>query len=144
RDAIAVPAVSGGSVQAGTDPENRTVTDGFRTHSLTIQRLAVTQNSTGGQVRAYTTAARGALPRSIEGRAVRMSQKEKLEYGVRGELTGWQFLIEDDPSATINDRIVFSYSDGDTRTVKVTNGSQARSADARFYRVVGEEVTQES
>jgi hypothetical protein len=116
---------------------------GFQTHTLTIHRLVVTQNNTGGQVRTYTAAARGELPTSVSGRAVRLNQKEKLEYGVRGEMTGWKLMTETDPSITVQDRVTFDYVDGDSRTVRILNGSQARSADARFYRTIGEEVTQE-
>ena len=115
-------------------------------HTITIKRLDTgSQDAFGGVSRAYTTAARGTLDTSRECRAIVMTAKEKLDHGIRSDCTGWKFLVPTtDPSITINDRIEFDYVNGDSRTVKITVPSRARSADAAFWKVIGIEDKSET
>ena len=112
-------------------------------HTATVKRFdssEATQDSTGGLVQSYTTAARGSLETLISCRAIRMTSKEKIDHGIRESVIGWKFLFqESDPSITLEDRIEFEYTSGDLRVVKVTVPSEARSADAAFWKVIGVE-----
>lgn len=113
-------------------------------HTLTIERDVPTRDSAGGLVENFSTSNRGTLLKSVKGRAILMSQREKLEHGVRGELLGWKFLIPKNPSITLQDRITFDYVKDQSHTVKVIVGSHARSADEAFYRVIGQEDSSET
>jgi hypothetical protein len=68
-----------------------------------------------------------------------MSQKEKLDHGVRADKLGWKFMGETNPQITTQDQLQFDFMAGDAHTVKVTADSRPRSADIAFYRVFGEE-----
>ena len=115
------------------------------THEVTIKRLVPTQGTGGGQIRNYTTAARGGLPTKAKCRAIIMSPKEMLAYGSRGDVEGWKFLFfGGDPQITLNDRIEFDFVKDQSETVKVLVPSHARSANARFWRVFGEQDTTET
>lgn len=116
----------------------------MQTHEVTIKRLAVTQGTAGGQVRTYTTAARGSSPTTALCRAMIMTPKERVDYGVRASVEGWKFLFPEDPKITLNDRIEFDFVTNQSETVKVLTPSHARSVNARFYRVFGEQDTSES
>lgn len=111
------------------------------THTITIRRrVEGPQDAAGGTTPTYTTAGRGSLDTSRSCRAIAMSTKEKMDHGIRADVTGWKFLIPgDDPSITLQDQIAFDYVSGDSRTVKVIVPSRARSADAAFYKVLGVE-----
>lgn len=115
--------------------------ESMRVHTLTIKRDAQdSQDAVGGHAENYTIAGRGHRPAEVRGRAIVLSAKEKLDYGIRGEKIGWKFLIPgDDPEITQKDQITFEYASGDTRTVRVLVGSYARSADTAFWKVVGDE-----
>lgn len=112
-------------------------------HTITVKRFdssEATQDAVGGVIPTYTTAARGTLETSFKCRAIRLSPKEKIDHGIREDISGWKFLIPDsNPSITTEDRIEFDYVTGDSRTVKVTVPSHARSADAAFWVVIGVE-----
>lgn len=74
-----------------------------------------------------------------------MSPKERVDCGVRATVEGWKFLFFDgDPKITENDRIEFDFVKDQSETVKVLVPSHARSADAKFYRVFGEQDTSET
>ena len=123
------------------------MTDLLKQHTLNIERVAVTQGSAGGQVRSYDTANRtGGDPVKVTGRAIRMSEKEKLEHGVRGDFTAWKFLVpETNPKVTLQDRIVFDYATGESHTVKVTHASFLRSdLMDNVYKFIGQEDTTET
>lgn len=121
------------------------MSDNLRIHTLTIKRGTATAGTLGGQRVAYTTAARAGLPTVVKGRAILMNPKEKNDHGVRGELNGWKFLMPDgDPQITLEDQISFDFIAGQSHVVKVLVGSHARSADGRFWKVIGQEDTTET
>ncbi len=121
---------------------------GFETHTLTIKRLKVTQDtSVGGQIRTHTTSERGALPKTVKGRPIRMTDKEKLDHGVRGERQGWKLLTLTNPKITLEDRVEFDYMPDEPVTMKVLVASHARiggTAEAHHWTTIGEEDTTES
>lgn len=123
------------------------MTDLLKEHELTIERVSITQGASGGQVRSYDTANRtSGDPLTVKGRAVRMTEKEKLEHGVRGDFTAWKFLVpETDPKVTLQDRIVFDYTDGESHTVKVIHASFLRATMFdKLYKFLGQEDTTET
>lgn len=99
---------------------------GMEIHDLTIHRESAARGALGGRRLTYTAAARGTLPTSVNGRAIAASAKEKIDHGIRAEQFAWKFLTRSNPQITLQDQISFEYSDGDTRTVKVTVPSRAR------------------
>jgi hypothetical protein len=113
-------------------------------HEFTAKRLGTTQGAAGGQIRSFTVANRGALPRKFKGRAVIMKEKERLEHGIRGDFTAWKVLTPSDPKLDLTDQLVFDYVSGQSHTLKVIVASKARSHDAKFYRTICEEDTSES
>jgi len=125
------------------------MTDILEIHEITVERVAVTQGTAGGQVRTYSTSNRSGNPIKVIGRAIRMTEKEKLDHGVRGDFTGWKFLVPDeDPKVALTDRVTFEYLPGDTttsHTVKITHSSFLRANETqKLYKFLGEEDTSES
>lgn len=121
------------------------MTDQKRVHEFTIKRESDTPNAIGGVTRTWTTAARGSLPTKVFGRAIRMNPKERIDNGIRGERQGWKILVWGaDPEITLRDRVFFDYVAGDSHEVKVLVASHARSANAEFWKAVGEEDTTEA
>lgn len=116
----------------------------LQTHTVTIKRETETQGSSGGSTLTYTTGARGGRPTTWDCRAVMMSEKERLQHGVRGNLIAWKFMGETDPEITEEDQLDFEFVPGDQHIVKVLTPSRARSTDAAFYRVFGQKDTTES
>lgn len=112
-------------------------------HKFSIKRLVVTDDAVGGQTRTYTTAARGGLPASAKGRAVALTEKERNEFGVRGQVIGWKIMTTTNPKIELQDRVEFEYVPGENHVVRVLVASRARSADANFWKCICEEVTQE-
>jgi hypothetical protein len=111
-------------------------------HEFTIKRLSTTQDAVGGQVRSYSTANRGPRPSKIKGRAIVMNEKERSEHGVRGRTIGWKILIfGTNPEVDLTDQITFDYTTGQSHTVEVLVPSLARSHDARFWKIMGQEKT---
>lgn len=122
---------------------------GWAIHTFTIKRLVtpVGQDSTGGQIRNYTAAARGALPKTVTGRAVRLRDSEKLDHGVRGEKKGWKLLTLTNPQITLEDRVEFDYTPGEGVIVKVTAESHGRlgtTTGPHHYTTAGEEDSTET
>lgn len=121
------------------------MTDLMKTHKVTIKRLSTTRGTSGGQSRSFTTAARSSagLPTKWDCRAMLMSNKDRVDYGVRAETQAWKFLGEDDPQITVQDQLEFDFVDGQSEVVKVLVGSHARSHNEKFYRVFGEDDSTE-
>ena len=125
------------------------MTDILEAHTITVERVAITQGSAGGQIRTYSTSNRSGNPITVIGRAIRMGEKEKLEHGVRGDFTGWKFLVPDsDPKIALTDRVTFEYFPGDSttsHTVKITHASFLRANESqKIYKFIGEEDTSET
>lgn len=113
-------------------------------HVFTAKRLVEDQqDAVGGPVQNYTTAARGSLPKKFNGRAVRLSAKEKIDHGVRGQNEGWKILSSTDPQITLLDQITFEYVPDESHTLKVLIGSRARRVDGGLYKIICEEDSTE-
>lgn len=101
-------------------------------NAVNVKRLvdvaddATIEDASGGLSVSYTAAARGAYPTELKQVAcVPMSQQEKMEYGVRGDLVGWKFLsFGERPYVDTRDQIdwITQHPDGSTSThyVQVT------------------------
>lgn len=107
-------------------------------HTLAVTRLAVTKDTTGGQVRTYTAAARGSRPTSVTARACLMSDKERSQFGVRGDVAAYKFLTTTDPQIALNDQVEFDYVSGQTELVKIITPSRALHPSGRLWRFYGE------
>jgi hypothetical protein len=121
---------------------------GWDIHTFTIKRLVLPmpQDATGGQIRTYTAAARGTLPKTVTGRAVRLKDSEKIDHGVRGEKVGWKLLTQTNPEITLEDRVEFDYVPGQPVAVKVTAESHARlgtTSTPNHYTTAGEDDSTE-
>lgn len=108
------------------------------THTLTITRSTFTRDASYGEVRAYTAAARGSSPTSVQARAIPMTVKERSQFGVRGSVKAWKFLMTSDPEVTLEDQIEFDYVSGQSEVVKVLTPSHALHPDGRLWRIYGE------
>jgi hypothetical protein len=103
-----------------------------------IERLSVTQSETGGQIRVFSAANRGSRPTSVRCRIQPLGAREHVEFGVRGSRIAWKFLFADDPQITVEDRLIFTDSDGQTHTARVLEPSRNLDMQNRIYRVVAE------
>jgi hypothetical protein len=109
--------------------------------SVTIKRLVVTQGSAGGQVRTFTTAARGSLVTSWTCRTQPMTAEERLEYGVKGARKSWKHLGTSDPSSGVQDVFVFTDEDDVSRNAGVISPSRNLDGQDRLWMVVTEELS---
>lgn len=111
--------------------------------TITITRLGVTQGSSGGQVRTFTTAARGSLATSSTGRLQPLSNEERREYGIRGERKAWKYHTTTNPTLTVKDQAEFTDADGDEIEARVINGSRNHDGQNRLWTAVLEQVSTE-
>jgi hypothetical protein len=111
--------------------------------TITIERLSASQSSTGGQIRAFSTANRAGLPVSLPCRIQPLSSKEQIEFGIRGERTAWKILFSSNPTLTICDRVRFADSDGIARMAAVREPSRNLDGQSRLYRAIVEEIENE-
>lgn len=116
---------------------------GLDRDTVTIKRQVITQGPAGGQIKTYTTAARGALPTTWKCRAQQMSVEEETRYGVRDDSVGWKFLSGDIPQVDTRDRIEFEL-DSATRVIRVLGRERNWDSQSIGYQVMGEEVFGES
>ena len=108
-----------------------------------IERLSATQSETGGQIRVFSAANRGSRPTSVRCRIQPLGAREHVEFGVRGSRIAWKFLFADDPQITVEDRLIFTDSDGQTHTARVLEPSHNLDMQSRLYRVVAEKIENE-
>ncbi len=110
---------------------------------VAIERLAVTQSSTGGQVRTYSAANRGSRPTSVRCRLQALGAEERIQLGVRSEQILWKLLFSSDPQITVEDRLLFTDSDGQSHTARVLEPSRNLDMQNRLYRAVVEKIGNE-
>lgn len=110
---------------------------------VTIERLGVTQSTTGGQIRAYNTSNRSSRPTTAKCRIQPLSHKERVAFGVRGSQAAWKLLFHADPEITIEDRVTFLDADGRPQTAVAIEPSRNLDGQGRLYRAVCEEVDNE-
>lgn len=110
---------------------------------VTIERLGVTQSTTGGQVRAYNAANRGSRPATARCRIQPLSNKERVAFGVKGTRAAWKLLFHSNPEITVEDRVTFVDADGQTHTASVIEPSRNLDGQSRLYRSIAEEVDNE-
>ena len=109
--------------------------------TITIKRLAVTQGTAGGQVRAPTTAARGSLPTSANCRIQPLSFEERREFGIKGSHKAFELFFTSDPSLTIADQVEFTDADGSSVVSRVANPSLNEDSQSRLWSAIVEEFT---
>lgn len=109
--------------------------------ACTIKRLVTTQGTAGGQVRSYTTAARGSLPTTSTGRFQIIRADERTEYGVKGNVLAWKHFTTTYPAADVRDQFTFTDDDGVARTARVISPTQNLDGQGRLYLTILEEDT---
>lgn len=122
---------------------------GTQRDTITIKRLSVTQDTSGegGQIRTYTTAARGSRPTTgFKCRLQQLNSEEKLAYGIKGSSNGWKILASTDPQAGVEDAIEFTDVNGnahggDSNPVRIIEPSRDIDNQGRVYRAIAEEET---
>lgn len=77
-------------------------------HTATIQRVAVTNSDSMGQIREYTTAARGSLPTSSTGRIQDLSGNRRTEFEKKEEQIDAVWYTTTDPQVDERDQLTVS------------------------------------
>jgi hypothetical protein len=103
---------------------------------VAIERVAVTQSPTGGQVRDYSAQNRDGLPTSAACRIQPLSADERVAYGVRGVRLAWKLLFAEDPVITPQDRVTFIDADQRTHTASIVQPSINLDGQSRLYRAI--------
>lgn len=111
--------------------------------AITITRLTTTQGTAGGQVRTFTTAARGSLATTSTGRLQPLSIEERREYGVRGNRKSWKYHTTTDPFLTEQDQAAFTDFDGEAIEARVIRGSRNLDGQDRLWTAFLEQVSNE-
>lgn len=73
--------------------------------TATIQRVSVTQGAAGGQVRNYTTAARGSLPISSTGRLNQLSADRRFAYQMHDSEIDAVWFTQTNPQCDERDQL---------------------------------------
>jgi hypothetical protein len=71
--------------------------------TATIKRVAVTKDASAGQIRNYTTAARGTLPTTSIGRLVQMGGDRRFSYDMHDLETPAKWYTTTDPQVDERD-----------------------------------------
>ncbi len=108
---------------------------------LTIRRLDPTErDEANAPVESYTTGARGALPTELLSRALPMSAKELMQYGIEGDVVGWKFLVSvEDPQVRSDDVVDFTDSNGTAHTIEVQGQAVNLAGLSRLWMFTGVE-----
>lgn len=106
--------------------------------TLTIRRLDPTaKDAANAPIETYTTAARGALPTELVGRALPMSSKEMRQFGIESEETAWKFLVSVQDPQVRNDDVVDFTMNSIAYTVEVQGKSINLAGLSRLWMFVG-------
>lgn len=113
--------------------------------TVTIQRVSVTAQNTGGQTRSYSTSNRpSGAPTTWNCRIQQMSADEAVRYGLKGTNSYWKFLGHTRPQVDERDRFTFTDSEGTSHTVYMLGSERNGDNQGIMWQVNGDEKSNES